>query len=96
MMEKTPISLGATPGQSPKAQEVIASINGEKVNVATTVHLENGTRTIAPTTTFTPEEEKRIVRSLGWHIMPLIFLVSSLGVVGRCPYRWNGKGSTSQ
>jgi hypothetical protein len=80
VMEKTPIGRRGTSDQPWQDHEDIATINGEKVNVATTEHLENGTWIIAPTTTFTLEEEKRIIRLLDWHIMPLIFLLYSLSV----------------
>ena len=53
-----------------------------------TVHLDaleeiDGARIIKPTTIITPEEEKRVVRSLDWHIMPLIFVLYSLSVLDR-------------
>lgn len=34
-------------------------------------------------TTFTPEEEKRIISKLDWHIMPFIFLLYSLSILDR-------------
>jgi hypothetical protein len=82
-MENAPISPDGTSDQSSQNHEIIATVNGEKVNVATAEHLEGGTRIIAPTTTYTLEEEKRIIRSLDWHIMPLIFLLYSLSVLDR-------------
>ena len=84
-MEKSP--------PSPDGMEVVhpvhtlhehemATVNGEKVEVAAE-HLEGGARILAPKTTITPEEEKRVIRSLDWHIMPVIFLLYSLSVLDR-------------
>ena len=82
-MEKTLVSPDGTSDRSSQNHEGVATVNGEKVHVATAEHLEGGTRITAPTTTYTLEEEKRIIRSLDWHIMPLIFLLYSLSVLDR-------------
>ncbi len=60
----------------------VAMVNGEKIEVATE-HLEGGARILHAKTTITPEEEKRVIRSLDWHIMPVIFLLYSLSVLDR-------------
>jgi hypothetical protein len=61
----------------------IATVRNEETSVATAEHLEDGTRIAAPTTTFALEEEKRIIRLLNWHIMPLISLLYSLSILDR-------------
>ena len=38
---------------------------------------------VIPPTEFTPEEEKRVIRKLDWHIIPLIFLLYSLSILDR-------------
>lgn len=58
-------------------------VNGEKVIIAQAEHIEGGGRILAPTTTISAEEEKRVIRSLDWHIMPVIFLLYSLSVLDR-------------
>ena len=49
----------------------------------TAERLEDGARIIAPLTDFTKEEEDEVIRSLDWHIMPLIFVLYSLSVLDR-------------
>lgn len=44
---------------------------------------EAGGRGTVVTSSFTLEEEKRVIRSLDWHIMPFIFLLYSLSVLDR-------------
>ena len=82
-MEKPATSPDETSDQSSQTRRGNAIVNGEKVDVATAEHLEGGTRILAPTTTYTLEEEKRVIRSLDWHIMPLIFVLYSLSVLDR-------------
>ena len=76
-------SLDETSDQSSQTRGGNATVNGEKVNVGTAEHLEGGTQILAPTTTYTLEEEKRVIRSLDCHIMPLIFVLYSLNVLDR-------------
>jgi hypothetical protein len=100
-MENTPTSVDEKSDRSPQIHEGIATVSNEEVSVATAEHLEGGTRILVPTATFTLEEEKRIIQLLNWHIMPLIFLLYSLSVLGplesrQRPYCWHGKGSQSQ
>jgi hypothetical protein len=80
---KTRISPDWTSDQSSQDHEGVATVDREKVTITTAEHLEGGTRIIAPTTTFTLAEEKRIIRLLDWHIMPLIFLLYSMSVLDR-------------
>jgi len=63
--------------------KAFATVSKVEISVAAAEHLEGGTRIAAPTTTFTLEEENRIIQLLNWHIMPLIFLLFSLNVLGR-------------
>jgi hypothetical protein len=80
-VEHTPAGVDETSNQSPQIHEGIATVNNEQISVATAEHLEGGTRVVAPTTTFTLEEEKRIIQLLDWHIMSLIVLLYSLSVL---------------
>lgn len=82
-MENTPTSVDETSDQSLQIHEGIATVSNVEISVATAEHLEGGTRIVAPTTTFTLEEENRIIQLLDWYIMPLIFLLYSLNVLDR-------------
>ena len=64
----------------------LADHNGDKnglERLETAERFEGGARIIAPTTTTTKEEEHAVIRSLDWHIMPLIFVLYSLSVLDR-------------
>ena len=49
----------------------------------TVVQINTNARIVAPTTITTKEEEAAVIRSLDWHIMPLIFVLYSLSVLDR-------------
>ena len=63
-MENTSTSVDETSDQSPQIHEGIATVSNEEISVATAEHLEGGTRIVAPMTTFTLEDEKRIIQLL--------------------------------
>ena len=64
-----------------------SSQSDEKDRVQTIEDVEakeaGGRGHVIPPTEFTPEEEKRVISKLDWHIMPLIFLLYSLSVLDR-------------
>ena len=84
-MEKEKITPVDSPLVAPSddSGDAYATVADEKVAVVTTEHLEGDARIIKATTTITPEEERRVIRSLDWHIMPLIFVLYSLSVLDR-------------
>ena len=55
----------------------------DKGGLATAEQIDGDARIIAPTTSTTKEEENAVIRSLDWHIMPLIFVLYSLSVLDR-------------
>lgn len=81
-MEKTSLNLNSEEVHAP-------SHHGEKdaIHMAehheTAENLEGGARIIAPVTYTTKEEEDAVIRSMDWHIMPLIFVLYSLSVLDR-------------
>lgn len=84
-MEKERITPVESPvfAQGEENGDGFATVADEKVSVVTAEHLEGDARIIKATTTITPEEEQRVVRSLDWHLMPLIFILYSLSVLDR-------------
>lgn len=80
-MEKPAINPNEKSQQPLQDHGGVGIVNSEKVHVATAEHLEGGPRITALATTFTLAEEKRVICSLDWHIMPLIFLLYSLSVL---------------
>ena len=59
-----PTSVDETSYQSPQIHEGIAAVSNVEISVATVKYLEGDTRTVAPTTTFTLEEENRVIQLL--------------------------------
>jgi hypothetical protein len=82
-MEKSPPSPDLMEVLPQNTHDASAMVNGEKIEISAAEHIEEGGRIFAPTTTFSREEEERVIRSLDWHIMPLIFLLYSLSVLDR-------------
>jgi hypothetical protein len=72
-MEKPAINPNEKSDRPLRGHGSVATVDSEKVHVATAEHLEGGTRITAPATIFTLAEGKRVIRSLDWYIMPLIF-----------------------
>ena len=60
-----------------------SQVLGKELKLEAAEHLEGGGNIIAPVTSFSKEEEDKVIRSLDWHIMPMIFVLYSLSVLDR-------------
>ena len=60
-----------------------SQVVGKELKLEAAEHLEGGGNIIAPLTTFSKEEEDQVIRSLDWHIMPMLFVLYSLSVLDR-------------
>ena len=84
-MDETKVPPAATPDSEQPPS--IAAFDDDKGLPSTTEHVEalkaGGRGDVQPPTTFTLDEERRIIRLLDWHIMPWIFVLYSLSVLDR-------------